>query len=66
MNPTVFSTETLAYQDDGSIYCLTEINDFFEQSEYFSLHKTYANDIFVNKNLHDFYLYQKEQRGLKS
>ncbi|HRH44917.1 MAG TPA: FkbM family methyltransferase [Pyrinomonadaceae bacterium] len=62
--PAVFCVETLAYKDDGSTYRLTEINDFFEQNGYFSFHQTYANDIFVNQNLYDFYLYQKEQRSL--
>lgn len=59
-NPAVFCVETLAYKADGSTYRLREINDFFESKGYFSFRETYANTIFVNANLYDFYLYQKK------
>jgi FkbM family methyltransferase len=62
-NPAVFCVETLAYRDDGSTYRLEEIGKFFESVGYFSFHETYANNIFVNKNLYDFYLYQKNNRA---
>lgn len=61
-SPTAFCVETLAYNKDGSTYRITEINDFFESHGYFSFQETYANNIFVNKNLYDFYLYQKAIR----
>ncbi len=62
-NPAVFCVETLAYKPDGSTYRLREINDFFETKGYFSFRETYANTIFVNRNLYDFYLYQKKRRS---
>jgi FkbM family methyltransferase len=58
-SPAVFCVETLAYKKDGSTYRLQDVNDFFESKGYFSYRETYANNIFVNKNLYDFYLYQK-------
>lgn len=61
-NPAIFCVETLAYKEDGSGYRLEEIGEFFESVGYFSFHETYANNIFVNKNLYDFYLYQKNNR----
>lgn len=61
-NPAVFCVETLAYKDDGATYRLTEIHDFFVGKGYFSFAETYANNIFVNRNLYDFYLYQKNNR----
>jgi FkbM family methyltransferase len=60
--PSVFCVETLAYKKDGSTYRISEIYDFFEAKGYFSLAETYANNIFVNKNLYDFYQYQKARR----
>lgn len=62
-SPAVFCVETLAYNADGSTYRIKEIIDFFESHGYFSFQETYANNIFVNKNLYDFYLYQKAVRG---
>jgi FkbM family methyltransferase len=61
-NPAIFCVETLAYNEDGSTYRLKEIYDFFESKGYFSFAETYANNIFVNKNLYEFYQYQKAQR----
>ncbi len=63
--PAIFCVETLAYKPDGSTYRLTEINEFFEKAGYFSFAETYANNIFVNRNLYDFYLYQKEQKAAR-
>lgn len=63
--PAVFCVETLAYKADGSTCRLENINEFFESKGYFSFRETVANDIFVNKNLYDFYLYQKNN-GHKS
>ena len=59
-SPAVFCVETLAYQKDGSTYRKREINVFFESTGYLPFEETYANTIFVNKNLYDFYLYQKD------
>jgi FkbM family methyltransferase len=59
---SVFCVETLAYNEDGSTYRIAEIYDFFESKGYFSIAETYANNIFVNKNLYDFYQYQKSLR----
>lgn len=61
-SPAVFCVETLAYKDDGSTYRIEEIFEFMESKGYFSFHQTYANDIFVNRNLYDFYIYQKKHR----
>ncbi len=61
-SPAVFCVETLAYKEDGSTYRIKEIYEFFESKGYFSFAETYANNIFVNKNLYDFYQYQKAQR----
>lgn len=61
-SPAVFCIETLAYKNDGSGYRNQEISDFFESKGYFPFQETYANTIFVNKNLYDFYLYQKESK----
>jgi len=61
-SPAIFCVETLAYKADGSTYRLENINKFFESKGYFSFEETYANNIFVNKNLYDFYLYQKENK----
>ncbi len=58
-SPAVFCVETLAYNEDGSTYRIKEIYEFMESKGYFSFQQTYANDIFVNKNLYDFYIYQK-------
>lgn len=60
--PAVFCVETLAYNKDGSAYRIKEISEFLENKGYFPYKETYANTIFVNKRLYDFYLYQKEQR----
>ncbi len=60
--PAVFCVETLAYKPDGATYRVTEISEFFERQGYFSFAETYANNIFVNRNLYDFYLYQKKSR----
>lgn len=62
----VFCVETLAYNNDGSTYRNDEINEFFESVGYFAFEETYANTIFVNRNLYDFYLYQKEQKKLEA
>lgn len=62
-SPAVFCVETLAYKSDGSTYRIREMNEFFESKGYFSFEETYANTIFVNKNLYDFYLYQKKHKG---
>lgn len=39
-----------------------ETHEFFERSGYFALYETEANTIFVNKNLYEFHLYQKERQ----
>ena len=64
-SPAVFCVETLAYKKDGSTYRIGEIAEFFESKGYFSFAETEANNIFVNKNLYDFYIYQKNH-GYKS
>jgi FkbM family methyltransferase len=61
-NPAIFCVETLAYKEDGSTYRVKEMYDFLESKGYFSFAETYANNIFVNKNLYEFYLYQKANR----
>lgn len=61
-NPAIFCVETLAYKPDGSTYRLKEISKFFESKGYFPFEETYANTIFVNRNLYDFYLYQKANK----
>lgn len=61
--PAVFCVETLAYKPDGSTYRIGEIKDLFEAKGYFSFRETEANTIFVNRNLYDFYLYQKKRRN---
>ncbi|HEX8637093.1 MAG TPA: FkbM family methyltransferase [Pyrinomonadaceae bacterium] len=65
-SPAVFCVETLAYKSDGSTYRNREINEFFESVGYFAFEETYANTIFVNRNLYDFYLYQKNQKERNS
>lgn len=62
-SPAVFCVETLAYKEDGSTYRIQEIHDLFENKGYFSFKETIANNIFVNKNLYDFYIYQKSQNN---
>lgn len=57
-NPAVFCVETLCYSNDGSTYRNLLIYDFLESKGYFPYKETYANTIFLNKNLYDFYLYQ--------
>ena len=61
-SPAVFCVDTLGYQKDGSTYRIREIQNLLECKGYFSLQETYANNIFVNKNLYDFYQYQKSYR----
>ena len=61
-SPAVFCVETLAYRSDGSTYRIGEIYELMKRNDYFSLAQTVANDVFVNRNLYDFYVYQKEQR----
>jgi sucrose-6-phosphate hydrolase SacC (GH32 family) len=58
-NPAVFCVETLAYNNDGSTYKIKEIYDFLNGQGYFPYKETYANTIFLNRNLYDFHLYQK-------
>lgn len=60
-SPAVFCVETLMYKPDGSTYRNQEIYDFLASENYLSFHETYANTIFVNKNLYEFHLFQKEQ-----
>jgi FkbM family methyltransferase len=62
-SPAVFCVETLSYRDDGSTYRAQDVNIFFESKGYLPFKETFANTIFVNKNLYDFCLYQKERRG---
>lgn len=59
--PAVLCAETLAYNSDGSTYRVEAIHRFLESKGYFAFYETYANTIFVNKNLYDFYLYQQER-----
>jgi FkbM family methyltransferase len=61
-SPPVFCVETLAYNKDGSTYRNQQIYDLFDSKGYFPYKETFANTIFVNKNLYDFYLYQREAR----
>jgi FkbM family methyltransferase len=61
-SPAVFCIETLAYKNDGSVYKVEEINEVLEENGYIAFKETYANTLFVNKKLYDFYLYQKSQR----
>lgn len=61
-NPAAFCVETLALKKDGSTYRIAEINKIFEKHGYFSFRETAANNIFVNKNLYDFYIYRKTRR----
>jgi FkbM family methyltransferase len=63
--PAIFCVETLAYNPDGSMYRLDEIAKCFERNGYFSFSRTYANDVFVNRNLYDFYVYQKTNSAEK-
>ncbi len=60
-NPAVFCVETLAYRDDGSTYRLDEVTDFFASKGYFAFAETYANTIFVNRNLYDFHQHRTKQ-----
>jgi FkbM family methyltransferase len=62
-SPAVFCVETLAYNKDGSTYRNQLVYHFFESKGYFSYKETFANTIFVNKNLYDFYLYQREAKS---
>lgn len=62
-SPAVFCVETLAYRGDGTTYRNEKVAAFLESAGYAPYRETYANTIFVNKNLYDFYLYQKAQRG---
>lgn len=57
-NPAVFCVETLGYKSDGSTYKNQSIYEFLDSKGYFPYKETYANTIFLNKNLYDFYLYQ--------
>src|SRR4029079_7002892 len=57
-SPAVFCVETLAYNDDGSTFRNNAVEQFLDGKGYFAYKETYANTIFVNKNLYDFYLYQ--------
>lgn len=62
-SPAVFCVETLAYNSDGSTYRVKEISQFLEANGYIPFQETYANTIYVNKKLYDFYIYQKSQRA---
>lgn len=62
-SPAVFCVETLAYNNDGSTYRVQKIYDFLGGKGYFPYKETFANTIFVNKNLYDFYQYQQKAKG---
>ena len=62
-SPAVFCVETLAYNKDGSTYRNQQVSELLDSKGYFPYKETFANTIFVNKNLYDFYLYQREARG---
>lgn len=62
-SPAVFCVETLAYNDDGSTYRNNAVEQFLDKKGYFAYKETYANTIFVNRNLYDFYLFQKGVNG---
>lgn len=65
-NPAVFCVETLAYQPDGSTYKAEEVYDFLNSQGYFPYKETHANTIFLNRNLYEFYLYQKNVKEAAS
>ena len=60
-NPAVFCVRT--HRPDRATQRINQIRNPLDRNGYFTFMETQANTIFVNKNLYDFYLYQRSAKA---